>query len=198
MKNKLLNIVACALAAVVMVSALVYYNFIDQASKIEVNAGDNCPVFSVNTYKIEKDKFVSGGEPFSSFRNKGKVLVINFWATWCAPCKAELPYFNQLQEAYKEDIIVIALNGETMADTELADWLNYGTSNDQSAVEGKWYEYSMLFGKYDESKQNLYKMLGFTGAWPSTMIVDREGIVTFTKGGSMHYEDLEAQVLPLI
>ncbi len=198
MKNKLFNIIAAALAAVLMVTALVYYNFIDKASDVEVNVGDNCPVFSVNTYKIEDGKFTSGGEIFSSFQNKGKVLVINFWATWCAPCKAELPYFNQLQEAFKEDVVVIALNGETMGEANLADWLNNGAPNDSSPVDGKWNEYSMLFGKYDESKQDLYKMLGFTGAWPSTMIVDKEGVVSFVKGGSMHYEDLEEQVLPLI
>ena len=40
----------------------------------------------------------------------GKVILLNFFATWCQPCRAELPDFNEIQEEYKEDVKIIAVH----------------------------------------------------------------------------------------
>src|SRR6185436_16930182 len=45
---------------------------------------------------------VSGGEPLRSTDFKGKVVVVDFWATWCVPCKAEIPEFNKIRAKYKD------------------------------------------------------------------------------------------------
>ena len=41
---------------------------------------------------------------------KGKVIILNFFATWCPPCKREMPDFNEIAEEYKNDVKVIAIN----------------------------------------------------------------------------------------
>ena len=41
---------------------------------------------------------------------KGKVILLNFWATWCGPCQAEIPSLVELQEQYKDDLVVLGLS----------------------------------------------------------------------------------------
>lgn len=59
-----------------------------------VEAAKKMPSFS--------KKNVTDGSIVSSDAYKGKVLVVNFWATWCPPCRKEIPYLIKLQEKYRE------------------------------------------------------------------------------------------------
>lgn len=45
---------------------------------------------------------VQGGEPITSKDFKGKVVVVDFWATWCVPCKVEIPEYNRIRAKYKD------------------------------------------------------------------------------------------------
>jgi thiol-disulfide isomerase/thioredoxin len=47
-------------------------------------------------------KNVQGGEPISSKDFKGKILVVDFWATWCVPCKVEVPEYNRIRAKLKD------------------------------------------------------------------------------------------------
>ncbi len=192
-----LKIVAGALAGVVMVGSLTYYNFIDKAIPQGVEVGATCPDFVVPTYKVEDGDFKVGGENFSLSGERAlhpeKVVVINFWATYCGPCKAELPEFDQFQKDYKDEVTVITLDGEvSISEEQLANWMN----TNKDAVG--WENFDILFGRYEESVDNVYTKLGFSsGALPATLVVDTDGLIAFKKEGSMHYADLVEIVTPL-
>jgi len=61
------------------------------------------------------------GHPVKLTDLKGKVLVVNLWATWCVPCRTEMPTLAALQKAYEgKDVMVIAVNSDVPADLEKA------------------------------------------------------------------------------
>jgi len=57
--------------------------------------------------KLEVKEFVKG-DPVKSFE-KGKIYVVEFWATWCGPCKTSIPHISELQKKYK-DVVVIGVS----------------------------------------------------------------------------------------
>jgi len=54
------------------------------------------------------DEVIGGKKP----DRKGKVLLIDFWATWCAPCRAFIPELNEFQDKFKDDLVIIGMSDE--------------------------------------------------------------------------------------
>lgn len=115
----------------------------------------------------------------------GKVLVINFWATWCPPCRREMPAFIELQEQYGEQglqNIGVALD-ETDKVIDFMD--TYGVN------------YPMLLA--DLAAIEVGKQYGNRfGALPYTAIVDRQGKITFTRRGELEKEVAEVEIKKLL
>ncbi|MBI5967291.1 MAG: TlpA family protein disulfide reductase [Deltaproteobacteria bacterium] len=101
---------------------------------------------------------------FSEF--KGKVILLNFWATWCPPCREEIPYLNELHNKYKRDglvVIGIALD-------------QGGPEKVRKFVEENGVEYIILMG--DEAIVEAFGKipgLGPIQGIPTTFIIDRKG-----------------------
>lgn len=182
--------VICALA--VLIGALVYYNFIDVTPPLsntppagdDVNVGyevgQTAPDFTVKLYGSD--------ESFTLKDKRGKLTVINFWATWCTPCVAEIPYFNDLASNYP-DINVVAIHGISTRDVN--DFIS----------EKKWSEYALPFAQdnVDGKTPLTYELFGglikHKNKWPLTIIVDAEGKIVYSSTNSFHsYEDLEKLV----
>ena len=177
-RRKVLGIVAGVLMTVVLAGALVYYNFIYQAPVVPDGneVGNACVDFST---QIIDESGVTDQE-FVLSQNMGKVTVINFWGVWCAPCKAELPHFEQVAEQFAGKATVIALHTDVYhdeADEYIAE--NYPDSQ-------------MLFGL--DAGEAHYPMLGGTGTYPMTVVVNGDGIITAKFHGSVTYEELVAAV----
>ena len=101
---------------------------------------------------------------------KGKIIVINVWGTWCAPCVGEMPQFQQLYKQYENDKDVAILSMDT---------------NDELAVVRKFiadkkYDFPVLLG--DSYTGNIMFDGGI--AFPTTLFVDKSGKVSFVIVGN--------------
>lgn len=115
----------------------------------------------------------------------GKVLLINFWATWCPPCKKEMPAFMELQEQYADkgfQVIGIALDDlESVSD--FVDTL--GVNYPALIAEYAGIELSTEYGNQ-------------LGALPFSVFVDRNGKIVKTKTGELSKQQTESIILPLL
>ena len=122
------------------------------------------------------------------YEHRGKVTVVNFWATWCTPCVQELPYFNELSVEHPE-INVIAIHSANI------------TSDVMGYINKNWPDYSVAFAQDegDIARSVVYQLLGGKGTWPMTVIIDEQGKVLYNSSQSFHnYEQLEQLVTSLI
>ena len=199
MKSKHLQTGAWALAGALLCGALVYYNAFDKETTGAM-LNEACPDFTVDTYALENGKFVVSGETLSLSELSGKVVVLNFWATWCQPCKQEIPHFNELYEKYGGEVEVVILNGDTFTTKQglLDEYMN----NEQNADEyqryyGNWTDFTCTFARF-EAENNVKELFEVGDGLPITVIVNKEGIIKAISEASMTLEQLENAVLPLL
>jgi thiol-disulfide isomerase/thioredoxin len=102
------------------------------------------------------------GKQLSLSSFKGKVVLLNFWATWCGPCKAEIPGFVELQQQYKNDLVVLGLSVDDPADKAKA-------FADQYKVN-----YPMVLGLGRDDIQDAY---GPIYGIPASFLISRDGKV---------------------
>jgi thiol-disulfide isomerase/thioredoxin len=96
----------------------------------------------------------------SSF--KGKVMLLNFWATWCGPCKAEIPGFVELQTKYKDQLVVIGYDVDDTAEKARAFAQEYKIN------------YPVLLGLGREDVQDAY---GPIWGIPASFLISKDGKV---------------------
>ena len=90
----------------------------------------------------------------------GTPLLVNFWATWCPPCRSELPLIQQYQDQYAGDFVVLAVDGaETAEDV-------------RSFVEAQGYTMMFLLDT-DYAVAELYQVRGF----PTSVFIDADGAI---------------------
>lgn len=114
---------------------------------------------------------------------KGKVILINFWATWCGPCKAEIPSLVELQQEYADDLVVLGFSVDDPAEKIKPYAEEYKVN------------YPLLVGNGREDVQNAFgPLLGI----PVTVIIGRDGIIAKKHTGIATKEQFEREIKALL
>jgi len=125
------------------------------------------------------------GQTHTSSEWDGKVVIVNFWATWCPPCIRELPTFIKLQERYAErgiQFVGIALDDQQEV---------------QHFVDEMGINYPVLLGN-QEVIMVAQRFGNRLGALPFTAVIDREGYIKWRHAGEMHEKKAEQIILSLL
>ena len=175
--------IAWSIALCVLLAALIGYNWPETETERQAatviqpgeterpmvkgfHPGEALPDFTLKT--------MDGGT-FRLSEYRGKVVVLNLWATWCAPCIRELPEFDRLQRVHPEDVKVLAIHSDLITDDPAAYLAEYN--------------YGMAFA-VDEGG-DVIAALGGSALLPQTIVISPVGIVTYNRAGSVNLEQLE-------
>ena len=112
---------------------------------------------------------------------QGKVLVVNFWASWCPPCVEEMPALDHLQQEYlQKNVLFVGIGIDS-------------PSNIREFLKNTPVSYPILIGGMEGS--NLSKQMGNTqGALPYTVIINSKGRSVYTKLGKIDEEELSKAI----
>lgn len=116
---------------------------------------------------------------------RGKVLILNYWATWCHPCREEMPGFSRLQDKYRD-------NGVQFVGISIDDAPKIIEFQKETPVS-----YPLLIGDMTTMK-NSADLGNSRQALPFTAVFDREGRLAATKLGRLSEPELERQIKELI
>jgi thiol-disulfide isomerase/thioredoxin len=145
----------------------------DEQDFTPLHLGSVAPDFS------EKD--IYGRQTITLSKYRGSVVMLNFWATWCPPCREEIPALEALQKAYKDKLIVIGASvfSSNMA-TELFYW-EYKIN------------YPIIYGSYD-----LMGRYGKVASVPTTFLIGKDGKIAARVIGSRTEAEYERMIDPLL
>jgi peroxiredoxin len=129
-----------------------------------IEVGDSAPSFAVTT---------ENGQRISRSEFGGKLLVVNFWATWCPPCIEEMPSLNQFASSMsKEGVVVLGIS----IDRSEQAYKNFLQRNQLS------------FSVARDPEENISSSYG-TFKWPETYVINRDGKVVQKYIGPRDWND---------
>lgn len=128
------------------------------------------------------------GETVNLSDLKGKVVVLDFWATWCGPCKISFPGMQAAVNKYKDDEEVEFLFIDTWQREE-----NYKEVVEQFITENK-YTFHVLFDEMNDREKSITTAYGVRGI-PHKVVIDKEGFIRFeSAGGSADVEKIVSEM----
>ena len=123
------------------------------------------------------------GQKVSSDQLKGKVVVVDFWATWCGPCRVEIPGYVALQKKYGQDgLVIVGVSVDQGGPTVVKPFA------DKNGVN-----YTMVMA--DEAVVSAF---GGVEAIPTTFLIDRTGQIRDRKVGAEETADYEKKILAVL
>lgn len=147
----------------------------DTTAETTGESSDKLPDFKV--YDMD-------GNAVTLYESFGKPLVVNFWATWCPPCKAEMPYFDELYKEYGDRVDFMMVN--------ITDGQRDTTASVKAFIGSNKYSFPV----YCDSEMSAAMAYGVNSI-PMTLFIDSEGELINYKVGAISESALESMLLKM-
>ncbi len=135
----------------------------------------------VGSEAMELEGKYYSGDIGSLVKNKGKVVVLDFWATWCGPCRSTLPTLDALQKKYQtKGVVIIGISSESLSELtafQASGQHGYSLFNDISQLTTKKYQ---------------------AYAYPTMVLIDRKGTIQRIEVGAHPAEHIEKWIQELL
>lgn len=175
---KIIPVLLLGLGLILIVASMILI-FRDAPLQTDLSA---VPV-KVNYAAPELELTDTAGTPSSLANYRGQVVLVNLWATWCPPCKAEMPAFESYYRKYRDEgFVVVAINDGDPTPDVVQFVEDYGLSFPV------W-----LDPRYIATEQ-AFKTLNL----PSSFVIDRTGTIVLSWVGGINSKSLERYVTPII
>ncbi len=154
---------------ILLVVLMLYLGLVTNSHKVttsRLSPGKEAPDFTLKTLD---------GRSVSLKDYRGKVVLVNFWATWCPPCREEMPLFEEVYEKYREkgfEVLAVSTDSSKEAVTDF--------------VKKYKLKFTVLFD--DANVANIYGIQGL----PTSFLIDREGKIVKVRLGK--YKEIEGDL----
>ncbi|PLR78576.1 alkyl hydroperoxide reductase [Bacillus sp. V3-13] len=156
--------------AVVILTTLLTVAIVQAMEKKE--QPDNLPGLKMGVKAPDFELTSLTGETVKLSDFKGKKVMLNFWATWCPPCKAEMPAMEKFYQQMKDEVAVLAVNIDPTNDVK-------GFTEEQGVT------FTILLDDQEEASK-IYQIISI----PTTFYIDEAGIVRNKHIGAMTEEQM--------
>jgi thiol-disulfide isomerase/thioredoxin len=120
------------------------------------------------------------GKTHSLGEFRGKIVVLNFWATWCLPCREEMPMLSKLAPKYEKDAVFLAASlDDAQTQPKIAHFLE---------------KKKITLAVFTGATPDALKQLDLGGIIPATLILDRDGTPAFRIEGEASKKDISSRV----
>ena len=196
MKKSIILIITAVLFIGVIIAASVLYNDLSYkniGNNLQINDNTETHEDSMETSEIsgketettEKNELAApdftvydyDGNPYSLSDFAGKPVILNFWASWCPPCKREMPDFEKAYIEYGDEVVFMMIN--------LADGKRETVANGQTHINNAGYTFPVYFDTELSANYNYS-----TGIVPSTFFINAEGNIAGYAVGEIDYDTI--------
>lgn len=178
-------LIAVSLAAVIGGSAILYNSLKTEYAPPEMaKAGQQNSQSVADPKKMAAPDFAvfdANGNTIRLVDFKGKPIILNFWASWCPPCRAEMPEFDKISQSLGDDVVLLMVN--------MTDGSRETKEKAQDYIKKEGFSFPIYF----DTKQSAASAYGIT-ALPTTYFIDRNGSIVKSVRGAINAATLEAGI----